>query len=101
MVHMLAICMLVHGMAAMTEIDWGATERAKDEQATVSLSGDLQWCDCWNTTEQQEEEKEVEEVTECRCKGSGLLDVPDDLHRGVQALWVLLTVNATVYCLSR
>ena len=88
MVHMLAICMLVHGMAAMTEINWGATVRAKDEQAAASLRGDLQWCDCWNTTEQQEEEeeKEVEEVTECRCKGSGLLDVPDNLHPGVQAL---------------
>jgi hypothetical protein len=90
MVHMLAICMLVHGMAAMTEINWGATMRAKDEQAAVSLKGDLQWCDCWNTAEQQEEEKEeekeVEDVTECRCKGSGLLDVPGNLHPGVQAL---------------
>lgn len=85
---MLAICMLVHGMAAMTETDWGATVLAKDEQEAVSLKGDFQWCDCWNTTEQQEEEedKEVEEVTECRCKGSGLLDVPDNLHPGVQAL---------------
>ena len=83
---MLAICMLVHGMAAMTEIDWGATVRTKDEQASVSLGGDLQWCDCWKTTEQQEEEREVEDVTECRCKGSGLLDVPDKLHPGVQAL---------------
>ena len=83
---MLAICMLVHGMAAMTG---GARGRAKDEQAAVSLKGDLQSCDCWNTAEQQEEEeeeKEVEEVTECRCKGSDLLDVPGNLHPGVQAL---------------
>jgi hypothetical protein len=88
MVHMLAICMLVQGLAAMTEIEWGATVRAKDEQAAVSLRVDLKSCDCWKTTEQQqeEEEKEVEEVTECRCKGSGLLDVPDNLHPGVQAL---------------
>lgn len=72
----------------MTEIELGATVRAKDELAAVSLTGDLKWCDCWNTTEQQEEEeeKEVEEVTECRCKGSGLLDVPDNLQPGVQAL---------------
>lgn len=85
---MLAICMLVHGMAAMAEINWGAIVRTKDEQAAASLRGDLQGCDCWNTTEQQEEEeeKEVEEVTECRCKGSGLLDVPDNLQPGVQAL---------------
>lgn len=85
---MLAICMLVHGMAAMTEFDWGATARAKDEQAAVSLRCDPQWCcSCWNTTEQQEEEeKEVEEVIECRCKGSDVLDVPDDLEIGVQAL---------------
>ena len=85
---MLAICMLVHGMAAMTETDWGATERAKDEKAAVILKGDRRWCDCWNTTEQQveEEEKDVEEVAECRCKGSGLMDVPDDLHPRVQAL---------------
>jgi hypothetical protein len=92
MVHMLAICMLVHGMAAMTEINWGSSVRGKEEQAAVSLRGDLHWCDCWVTPEQQEEEqeeeeeKEVEEVTECRCKGSGLLDVPDNLHPNVQAL---------------
>ena len=86
MVHMLAICMLVHGMAAMTEIDLGPTVHAKDEQASVIPSVEPQGCDCWNTTEQHEEEKGVEKVTECRCKGSGLLDVPDNLHRGVQAL---------------
>jgi hypothetical protein len=27
-------------------------------------------------------------VVECRCKGSGLLEVPSNLHTGVQALWV-------------
>jgi hypothetical protein len=89
MVHMLAICMLVHGMAAMTEINWGATVRAKDEQAAVSLRGDPQGCHCWNTREHQaeeEEEKEIEEVVECRCKGSGVLDVSDKLQSGVQAL---------------
>lgn len=93
---MLAICMLVHGMAAMTDTNWGAAVLAKDEQAATSLRSDLQWCDCWNTTEQQvegeegeeEEEKEVEveEVAECRCKGSDLLYVPEDIHPGLQAL---------------
>jgi hypothetical protein len=87
MVHMLVICMLVHGMAAMRESDWGATVSAKDKQAAVNFRGDLHWCDCWNTTEQEEEEeKEVEEVVECRCKGSDLLDVPNNLPPGVQAL---------------
>jgi hypothetical protein len=87
MVHILVICMLVHGVAAMRETDWGATVRAKDEQASVSIKDDLQWCDCWNTTgEEEEEENEVEEVVECRCKGSGLLEVPSNLHTGVQAL---------------
>jgi hypothetical protein len=96
MVHMLAICMLVHGMAAMTDTTWGAAVLAKDEQAATSPRSDPQGCYCWNTTEQQvvreegkdEEEKEVEveEVADCRCKGSDLLYVPEDIHPSLQAL---------------
>lgn len=85
---MLVICMLVHGMAAMRENEWGATARSKDEQAALSRRSD-KCCDCWNTTEQEQEEeveKEVEEVVECRCKGPDLLDVPSELHPDVQAL---------------
>jgi hypothetical protein len=33
-------------------------------------------------------------VVECRCKGSDLLDVPNNLPPGVQALWVRLIANA-------
>jgi hypothetical protein len=73
------ICLLVHGMAAMKESDWSATTRADNEQAAMTLSSESWWCDCWNTTEQ-------EEVLECRCKGVGLLDVPNNLHSGVQTL---------------
>jgi hypothetical protein len=45
----------------------------------MTFSGDFWWCDCWNTTEE-------EAVVECRCKGTGLLDVPDNLYANVQAL---------------
>ncbi|XP_033608899.1 transforming growth factor beta activator LRRC33-like [Cryptotermes secundus] len=80
MLHMAVMCILVHGMAAMTS-DWSATIRAKDEQAAMTFSGEFWWCDCWNTTAD-----EGEEMAECRCKGAGLLDVPNNLHSGVQAL---------------
>jgi hypothetical protein len=78
---MAVLCMLVHGMAAMTESDWSARVRANDEQAAMTFSGEFWWCDCWNTTEDEEEE-----VVECRCKGAGLLEVPRNLDPGVQAL---------------
>lgn len=80
MLQMAVMCILVHGMAAMTS-DWGATIRAKDEQAAMTFNGEFWWCDCWNTTE-----AEGGEMVECRCKGAGLLDVPNNLHSGVQAL---------------
>jgi hypothetical protein len=68
-------------MAAMMTSDWSATVRANEEQASMTLSGEFWWCDCWNTTEGEEEE-----VVECRCKGAGLLEVPDNLHSDLQAL---------------
>jgi hypothetical protein len=79
MIHMAVICILAHGIVAMTESDWGATVRSGNEQAAMTFSGDFWWCDCWNMTEE-------EEAVECRCKGIGLLDVPENLYTGVQAL---------------
>jgi hypothetical protein len=73
------MCILAHGTIAVTESEWGSAVRPSTEHATMTFSGEFWWCDCWNTTEE-------EAVVECRCKGTGLLDVPDNLYASVQAL---------------